>query len=95
MATLPAEDKAKIVRGLMRYWSKIWVECVFSQEELGAAVDDLDVWFDDNAAAANQAIPLPFRTDATSAQKALMTIGIVTMRYGDDALLDAILGGVK
>ena len=93
MATLPEEDKALIVKRLMRYWSKIWDECIFSKPELAAAVDEVDVWFNDNAADANNSLSEPFRSDATTAQKALLTIAIVLMRYGDEALLNAILGG--
>ena len=83
-----------IVRGLMRYWSRIWDECAFDKEQLATAVAELDEWFDDNAAAANNSLSLPFRSDATTEQKAFVTIGIVLMRYGDANLLQAVLGGL-
>jgi hypothetical protein len=94
MATLPIEDQQKIAKGLQRYWSRIWSECDFNKLQLATAIEELDIWYNDNQIAANNSLSEPFKSDATVPQKALLTIGIVLMRYGDAVLLEAILGGL-
>jgi hypothetical protein len=47
-----------------------------------AAVDAADQWADDNATAFNNALPVPFRTTATTAQKTLLLSYVILKRAG-------------
>ena len=49
--------------------------------DMRAAVDALDTWVNDNAADANQALPVGPRTNLTASQKAQLMVFVVTKRY--------------
>ena len=49
--------------------------------DVRAAVDAVDLFLSDNAAAMNQAIPLPARTALSTTQKALLLTAVVRKRY--------------
>lgn len=51
----------------------------FSKSQLRDAVDAIDDWIDANQTSFNQALPAPFRTGATLAQKATL-FGFVLWR---------------
>lgn len=53
-----------------------------TKTELRAAVDAIDQWVSDNAAAMNTAIPQPARGILTAPQKARLLAAIVRRRYG-------------
>jgi hypothetical protein len=55
--------------------------CSITKAELRAAVDAIDVWLNDNAAAANNAIPQPARSALTTRQKARLLMHVVRRRY--------------
>jgi hypothetical protein len=55
--------------------------CGFTKTQLRAAVDAADDWANSNAASYNSALPLPFRTAATAAQKALLLVFVIARRH--------------
>jgi hypothetical protein len=94
MATLPDVDRQRIHRGLMRYWSGIFEELGnVSKTELKAAVDTTDQWIEDNQTSFNNALPNPFKTQATQAQKTLLFCAVALMRVSGD-FLRRVLGEV-
>lgn len=80
MATLSTEDRARISRGLQRYWSRLFETQPLSKAELQAAIDATDAWIDANRAAFNAALPAAARTALTLAQKTLMFCVVAAMR---------------
>lgn len=82
MATLPTEDRQRIWRGLMRWWSNNFEEQSWSKTELQAAVDATDTWIDSNQASYNSALPQPFRGNATEAQKTILFCAVALARIG-------------
>ena len=79
--SLTTEERAKVHRGLMRYWSRLNEPVgAISKADLLAAIGDLDDWIEDNQAAINAALPLPFRTEATAEQKTLVFCAIAAAR---------------
>lgn len=94
MAVLPDIDRQRIWRGLMRYWSGLQESIAgITKTDLKAAVDAADVWVDNNTASYNAALPTAFRTNATAAQKSLLLVGVVLLRYNID-MLKRIFGEV-
>ena len=66
-----------------------WVEqvlgsepCQFTKAELDDAATAIDGWIAANATSFNAALPLPFRTQATPAQKAGFFMLVLTRRFG-------------
>jgi len=55
--------------------------CPFSVADLVAAVQAADAWCSANAASFNAALPAPFSTTATAAQKAALLAFVVTRRF--------------
>lgn len=83
MAVLPDADRQEVARTWVR---KIFVELAgtanMSHADIKAAVDATDQWADDNATAFNAALPLPFRSTATTAQKTLLLAYVILKRAG-------------
>lgn len=52
----------------------------FSKADLLAAATAIDAWFDTNAASINAALPQPFKTAATLAQKTSLTLAVARAR---------------
>ncbi len=52
-----------------------------TKSQLRDAVNAIDVWLNDNAAAANSAIPQPARAELTTKQKARMLVFVIERRY--------------
>ena len=95
MAVLSTDDRKRIWRGLMRKWSATHETVgAVNKADLQAAVDAIDDWIDQNAAAVNSAMPQPARGQLTLAQKNLLFCAVATMRYGDVALVRCLLGEV-
>jgi hypothetical protein len=65
----------------MRDASSERVALDLTKTALRAAVDAVDQWVDDNAAAFNAAIPLPARTVLTPKQKAQLLFYVVRRRF--------------
>ena len=93
MATLPGLDRYRIYRGLMRYWSNVWEPIGVNKADLKAAVDATDEWIEDNQVSYNSALPNPFKTQATQAQKTLLFCAVALMRVSG-AFLRRVLGEV-
>lgn len=81
MAVLPDLDRKDVWANLMRQWSRDGESIGVTKNDLRAAVDAIDQWLDDNAAAANSAIPQPARGALTTKQKALLLQYVVQRRY--------------
>ena len=92
MAVLPDADRTRIQRGLMRYLLFGGIASVL-KTDLKAAVDAADSWVDTNAASYNTALPVAFRNNASAAQKSLLLVAVVLMRF-NVALLRNIFGEV-
>lgn len=94
MAILPDGDRLRVYRGLMRYWSNLQETVAgINKTDLKAAVDAVDGWVDANAASFNTALPVTFRNNASAAQKSLLLVAVVLMRFNLD-LLKRIFGEV-
>ena len=93
MAVLQPSDRQRIWRGVMRYWSAWLTPVGVTKSELQAAVNAADDWLESNAVLYNTAPPLPFRTNATTAQKAFL-LACVALARGNVSLLRMILGEV-
>ncbi len=95
MAALSNAVRQQIWRGIMRYWSREREALgTYTKAELQAAINAADDWVDSNASSFNSALPQPFRTQATTAQKAFL-LACVTLARGNAALLRQILGEVE
>lgn len=81
MADLTATDRDRVKRYFMRQADAVGVTA-FVKADLTAAIIATDDWIDDNAAAFNTALPLPFRTSATAAQKTLLFCWVAMRRSG-------------
>lgn len=54
----------------------------FTKVDLAAAVTAADTWADANATSYNTALPLPFRTTASAAQKSILLAYVCMKRTG-------------
>lgn len=54
----------------------------FTRPDVQAAIAAADQWCTDNAASFNSALPVNFRTKATTAQKAALLASVALRRYG-------------
>lgn len=68
MAVMSAIERLRCFKQLVR--DVAWPDLV--KADVQAALNAADDWADLNASSYNLALPLPFRTTATSAQKALL-----------------------
>lgn len=93
MAELSTEDRKRIWRGLMRYWSNLWTELALSKDDLQAAVNATDTWIEDNQVSFNQALPQAARDNLSLAQKTLLFCAVAAMRVSP-AFCRALLGGL-
>jgi hypothetical protein len=81
MAVLPDADRIEIWREMMSDLSSRREATPFLKDELKAAVDAVDQWVSDNQASYNAALPEPFKSAASAAQKALLMQYVVERRY--------------
>lgn len=79
MAALPEQDRNRIWRWFMR---KNLEACGFTKPDLRAAVDATDTWIDNNASSFNTALPQPFRSSASLAQKTILFCYVAMRRAG-------------
>ena len=80
MAILSEADRARIWRGLQRYWSRHFEAVAITKPELLAAVQATDTWIDNNQASFNAALPIAARTGLTATQKTLLFCAVALMR---------------
>ena len=81
MAVLTDSDRIECAAEFMRELSNIRESLNLTKPDVRAAVSALDQFLSDNAAAVNAAIPLPARTNLTTAQKARMLTFVIRQRY--------------
>ena len=94
MAELTTEDRQRVWRGLVRYWSNLRETLgAFSKADLLAAVNDTDAWIEDNQVSFNAALPNPFKAQATLTQKTLLFCCVAAMRVSP-AFARLLLGEV-
>ena len=91
MAELSTEDRARIARGLMRYWSSLWEAVAASKDELQTTVNETDTWIEDNQASYNSA--LTYAASFTLSQKTLIFCAVALARVSI-AFLRRVLGEV-
>jgi len=65
---------AKFMRRRLGDWN-------VTKTDLRAALDALDDWFDTNASTVNNIFPEPFKSNATTAQKAALLAYVLLERY--------------
>lgn len=83
MAVLSTADRDRIWRAIMREWSRLRTEeTAFSKQVLRDAVDDTDVWIENNQGSFNSALNATFRTDASQLQKTLLFCYVAMKRAG-------------
>lgn len=80
MAILSDTDRARTLAGIMRHPQN--ASGAYSKADFRAALNATDQWIEDNQAAFNAALPLPFRTQATIVQKTLMFCFVAMRRAG-------------
>ena len=79
MPALPPDVREQIAQRWMQECSDLGEPLALTKQDIRNAVNANDDWRVANAASANQALPLPFRTTANAAQKSrLMTLIIGT-----------------
>lgn len=79
MAELPEQDRNRVWRWFMRRNTD---PCNYTKTDLKAAIDACDTWVDANATSFNQALPQPFRGQATAQQKTLLLCWVAMRRAG-------------
>lgn len=81
MAVLAENQRKELWAGYMREFPRDDTLGAITKDQLRAAIDALDQFFSDNAAAVNAAIPQPARGVLTTKQKALLLIHVIRARY--------------
>lgn len=81
MAILSSQQRADLWAQFMREFPKDETLGALTKVDLRAAVDALDQFLSDNAAAVNNSIPQPARSELTARQKALLLIAVVRARF--------------
>lgn len=79
MAVLPDEDRRRTWAHIMRNTS---AGTSVTKLDLRAAVDAADSWIDGAQASYNSALPQPFRSSATTTQKAVLLCYVIMRRVG-------------
>lgn len=81
MAVLSDTDRAGLHAAYMQETSFARTGIALTKAELRAAVNAIDQWVDDNAAAFNSAIPQPARAVLTAKQKSQLFMFVVRRRF--------------
>lgn len=76
MATLSAQDRLDATADYIREGG-----VAVSKDDLKAAFNALDDWFDTNAATLNAVLPVAARTGLTVQQKARLLTAVIRKRY--------------
>ena len=93
MAELSVEDRTRVWRGVMRWWSSERETIGLSKDDLLAAINATDAWIDDNQASFNTALPQAARDNLTTAQKTLLFC-VVALARVSIAFLRKVVGEV-
>ena len=79
MTVLADTERLKIWRFFMRQNVE---PTPYTKVDLKAAIDAADAWADNNASSFNTALPVTFRQNASTQQKALLLCWVVMKRAG-------------
>lgn len=79
MAVLPETDR---VDAWARWMQDNADDTPFTKDELRAALDATDDWIEANQASYVAALPAPFRTQSTTAQKVQLFTYVTAKRFG-------------
>ncbi len=107
MAALSVADRTKVLKGLMRWWSRngtvipgILKTDLYNPTSNTGAIADTDNWIDTHAGNTSQdtvgfngALSNPVKANMPASEKTLMFIAVDCMRY-NQALLETIFGDV-
>ena len=93
MATLSTEDRQRVWRGAMRWWSKSQTVQPWLKIQLYNAVAATDNWIESNQASYVAALPQPFQGTSSEEQKTLLFCAVALARVGI-AFLRALFGEV-
>lgn len=93
MAELPTDDRERIWRGTMRFWSEDREPVDLNKSDLRAALDATDVYINDNQVSYNLSLPQAARDNLTPVQKTLL-FSMVALGRQDMDLLRRVLGEV-
>ena len=94
MATLPTEDREKIHRGIMRYWSQENESIPIVKADLYAAIEATDDWIDGNQASYNAQLPAAARNSLSQSQKTLLFCVVALARVSIE-FLRRVIGDVE
>ena len=92
MAELSEQDRVRVQAGIQHHWSQLLERTGFSASDLKAAIDATDTWINDEEGNYNTALPNPFKTNATQAQKTLLFNIVAAMRVSP-AFARKLVGG--
>lgn len=79
MVALTEQEKVAVWRILM---AQAQAPGSVTKTEFRAAVDAVDTWVENNAAAFNTALPQPYRGAASAAQKAALLAAVALKKHG-------------
>ncbi len=63
--------------------SDTWASVSIGNQDIRAAVNALDDWFNAEASTINDALPEPAKSGLTTSQKSWLVTNLVDVRYGD------------
>lgn len=93
MAISSSTDRARVWRGLMRWWSQFRTPIAIISPDLLAAVEATDTWIDDNQSSYNSALPSAAQSGLTADQKTLLFCCVALARV-NIGILRRVLGEV-
>jgi len=82
MAVLSDLLREKIVQLLETEWSDQFESVACGRQAVRGAVNAIDSYFNDNAAAINNTLPADAKANLTAKQKALLLMYVAAERYG-------------
>lgn len=82
MAVMVDANRQEVWKEFMRLLSQDHSACPnVLKNDIKAAVDAVDQWVSDNAVSYNNALPVAFRNNATTAQKVRLLFRVIARRY--------------
>ena len=78
--TLTAEQISKVFKKMVREYVKTQ-PCDMTKDDFKSAVTDTEAWTVTNESSFNTALPEPFKTNATTSQKALLLAYVLSVKY--------------
>jgi hypothetical protein len=84
MAILPEVDRAAVWADFMRRLLSVERDGSMTKADFRAAINAVDQWWSDNAAAVNQVFPTAARTTLTNVEKIGVFAYVALKRYGKE-----------